>query len=114
MRALILAVFAELPGSGRDHGGARAGSGSRHDLALGSTLCTLLNHRLRRELRCPNRSWRVDETYIKVSGNLDILVPCRGFCWRNHRFHAVPETGFDGGPAVPALGIVRTAEFDHE
>jgi transposase-like protein len=28
----------------------------------------LLNQRLRRELRCPNASWRVDETYIKVAG----------------------------------------------
>jgi transposase-like protein len=28
----------------------------------------LLNRRLRRELRCPNASWRVDETYIKVAG----------------------------------------------
>jgi transposase-like protein len=28
----------------------------------------LLNQRLRRELRHPNRSWRVDETYVKVAG----------------------------------------------
>ena len=29
----------------------------------------ILNQRLRRELRRPDRSWRVDETYIKVAGN---------------------------------------------
>ena len=29
----------------------------------------LLNQRIRRELRRPNRSWRVDETYVKVAGN---------------------------------------------
>jgi transposase-like protein len=29
----------------------------------------VLNQRIRRELRRPNRSWRVDETYIKVAGN---------------------------------------------
>ena len=29
----------------------------------------ILNQRIRRELRCPNRSWRVDETYVKVAGN---------------------------------------------
>src|SRR5690348_10762731 len=29
----------------------------------------ILNQRLRREVRCPNRSWRVDETYVKVAGN---------------------------------------------
>ena len=28
----------------------------------------LLNQRLRRELRRPNASWRVDETFIKVAG----------------------------------------------
>jgi transposase-like protein len=29
----------------------------------------LLNQRIRRRLRRPNRSWRVDETYVKVAGN---------------------------------------------
>jgi len=29
----------------------------------------VLNQRLRRELRHPNRSWRVDETYVRVAGN---------------------------------------------
>jgi transposase, IS6 family len=28
----------------------------------------LLNQRIRREVRHPNRSWRVDETYVKVAG----------------------------------------------
>ena len=29
----------------------------------------ILNQRIRRELRRPNRSWRVDETYVKVAGS---------------------------------------------
>ena len=29
----------------------------------------VLNRRIRRELRRPNRSWRVDETYVKVAGH---------------------------------------------
>jgi transposase, IS6 family len=29
----------------------------------------ILNQRIRREIRRPNRSWRVDETYVKVAGN---------------------------------------------
>ena len=28
----------------------------------------ILNRRIRREMRRPNRSWRVDETYVKVAG----------------------------------------------
>ena len=33
----------------------------------------LLYQRIRRELRPPKRSWRVDETYVKVAGNLVYL-----------------------------------------
>ena len=33
----------------------------------------ILNQRLRRELRHPNRSWRVDETYVRVAGNWTYL-----------------------------------------
>jgi len=28
----------------------------------------VLNRRIRREIRSPNRSWRVDETYVKIAG----------------------------------------------
>ena len=33
----------------------------------------ILNQRFRRELRHPNRSWRVDETYVRVAGNWTYL-----------------------------------------
>ena len=33
----------------------------------------ILNHRLRRDLRRPNRSWRVDETCVRVTGNWTYL-----------------------------------------
>src|SRR5215468_3689261 len=29
----------------------------------------VLNQRVRREMRHPNRSWQVDETYVRVAGN---------------------------------------------
>ena len=33
----------------------------------------ILNERIRREIRAPNRSWRVDETYIRVAGRWTYL-----------------------------------------
>ena len=33
----------------------------------------LLNELIRREMRTPNRSWRVDETYIRVAGHWTYL-----------------------------------------
>jgi IS6 family transposase len=41
---------------------SRSGGGS-------SATRRFLNPRIRREMRRPNRSWRVDETYIKVAGS---------------------------------------------
>jgi len=33
----------------------------------------ILNERIRREMRNPNRSWRVDQTYIRVAGQWTYL-----------------------------------------
>ena len=33
----------------------------------------VLNQRIRREVRRPNRSWRVDETYVRVAGQWSYL-----------------------------------------
>jgi len=69
VRPMVFAVFAQLPRLERDDGGAGAGRGSRDDLALGPAVCAHPEPRLGRERRHPNRSWRVDETYVRVAGN---------------------------------------------
>jgi transposase-like protein len=33
----------------------------------------ILNRRIRREMRSPNRSWRVDESYVRVAGKWTYL-----------------------------------------
>ena len=52
----------------------------------------VLNQRIRRELRRPNRSWRVDETYVRVAGNwayryraVDSAGETIDFMQHNHR-----------------------------
>ena len=42
----------------------------------------VLNQRIRRKLGSPNRSWRVDETYVKVAGDwassiVPLILPAR-------------------------------------
>jgi len=64
-----------------------------------------LHKRIRRDTRLPNRSWRVDETYVRVAGKWT-YVPCRRFFRRHHRFHALAETGCGCGQAFSPSGVV--------
>jgi len=50
-----------------------------------------LHKRVRHEMRPPNRSGRVDETYIRVVGRLDLPVPTGRFDRRHHRFPAFAQ-----------------------
>jgi transposase, IS6 family len=36
---------------------------------MGAALRTVFNQRIRRQLRRPNGSWKVDETYVRVAGS---------------------------------------------
>ena len=68
MRALVSAIPSELWRSGGDDGGA--GVSVDHSTIARWVLyyAPILNRRIRREMRPPNRSWRVDETYLRVAG----------------------------------------------
>ena len=51
-------------------------------------------------MRQPNRSWRVDETYLRVAGKWTYLYRAIDSAGDTIKFHAVAESGSDGGNAV--------------
>ena len=63
----------------------------------------VLNQRIRREMRRPNRSWRVDETYVKVAGSWAYL------------YRAVDSAGetieFMLSPKCPASGVLLRSDI---
>src|SRR5690349_20235008 len=65
----------------------------------------ILNQRLGRERRHPNRSWRVDETLYSCRGTLGVLVPRCRFGRGHHRFHVVTQSGFGRCQALPAVSL---------
>ena len=67
----------------------------------------ILNRRLRKERRHPNRSWRVDETYVKVAGRWTYLYRAVDSAGETTRFHAVPEARSDGSETISPVGAVR-------
>jgi hypothetical protein len=76
----------------------------------------ILNHRVRRELRRPNRSWRVDETYIKVAGNRASLYRAVDSTRETIEFMLSPKTRPGRCEAVPARGTIcsRTAAASNQ
>ena len=66
---MVFAILTQLPRPGGDDGGARLSVDHVTIWRWVQRYAPVLNQRIRRELRRPNRSWRVDETYIKVAGN---------------------------------------------
>src|SRR3954453_16998109 len=55
------------------YGGAEPQRGSRHHLGWVQRYAPEMNRRCRPELRNTNRSWRVDETYLRVAGKWTYL-----------------------------------------
>lgn|GEM_PF-4194304 len=73
MRALVPALQAQLSRSGRDDGRTRALSCSHHYPSLGSPVCARVHQTVEPFGKSAGRSWRVDETYIKVRGEWTYL-----------------------------------------
>jgi transposase-like protein len=51
----------------------------------------ILNQRIRREVRHPNRSWRVDETYVRVGGRWVYLYRAVDSCGETIEFMLSPK-----------------------
>src|SRR5215472_2745596 len=64
----------------------------------------ILNQRLRRELRSPNRSWRVDETYVRVAGRWTYLYRAVDSTGETIDFMLSPYR--DLTAAIPEVGVV--------
>jgi hypothetical protein len=76
----------------------------------------ILNQRLRRELRRPNRSWRVDETYVRVAGQWTYLyraVDSAGatidFMLSPKRDHVFEKTGIHGRHSLALATTLEAA-----
>ena len=74
VRAVVLALLAELPRPRRDDAGTGTLGGSYHHLSLScSHYAPELEKRSQPHLKATNDSWRVDETYIKIKGTWTYL-----------------------------------------
>ena len=68
---------------------------------------TIWNQRIRRELRRPNRSWRIDETYVKVAGSWAYLYRAVDSSGETIEFMFSPKRDL-----IAALLFVRPASGD--
>jgi transposase-like protein len=67
-----------------------------------------LNQRLRRELRRPNRSWRIDETYIKVAGTWTYLYRAVDSAGETIDFMLSPKRDFTAARLFLRLALSGT------
>jgi len=66
----------------------------------------ILNQRLRRERRHLNRSWRVDETYVRVAGSWTYLYRAVASAGDTIDFMLSPKRDLTAA-VIPAVGLVR-------
>src|SRR6266481_4621869 len=67
----------------------------------------ILNQRLRREVRHPNGSWRVDETYVRVGGEWAYLCRAVDSAGDTIDFLLSPKRDLTAAKALPPFGIIR-------
>src|SRR5947209_15554007 len=65
-----------------------------------------LNKRIRREVRPPNRSWRVDETYVRVAGVWTYLYRAVDSAGETIDFHVVAQARCRSRQAISPDGAV--------
>jgi hypothetical protein len=68
-----------------------------------------LEQRLRRQLKPTNKSWRVDETYIRVSGHLVLSLSRHRFHRRHDRLPALGAARCGGRPTPVPEGAPRSS-----
>lgn len=65
----------------------------------------ILNQRLRHQLRRPNRSWRVDETYVRVAGQWKYLYRAVDSSGDTIDFMLSPKRDLTAAKLFPRLAL---------
>jgi len=67
----------------------------------------ILNQRIRREVRHPNRSWRIDETYIRMAGRWVYLYRAVDSCGETIEFMLSPKRDLVAAKHFLQLALCR-------
>jgi transposase, IS6 family len=73
----------------------------------------VLNQRIRRELRHPTRSWRVDETYVRVAGSWAYLYRAVDSAGETIDFMLSPKRDLTAAKLFFGLRYPRTVRSGH-
>ena len=70
----------------------------------------ILNQRIRREVRHPNRSWRIDETYIRMAGRWVYLYRAVDSCGETIEFMLSPKRDLVAAKHFLQLALWRAGQ----
>ena len=70
----------------------------------------ILNQRIRREVRHPNRSWRIDETYIRMVGRWVYLYRAVDSCGETIEFMLSPKRDLVAAKHFLQLALCRAGQ----